>query len=93
MNHIAYGVTWWAENSIRKVETSWEPPAPHKTKGATIKYLEKSFNSLKKILNSVDLNEEAILGVLATLNHVTHHWGQATMYVRCNGITPAEYTF
>jgi hypothetical protein len=93
MNHIAYGVNWWKENYILKVKTSWEPPAPCKTKAETIKSLERSFVSLKEVLNSVDLNDEIIHGVFATLDHITHHRGQATTYLRCNGITPAEYIF
>jgi hypothetical protein len=93
MNHINYGVNWYKENYIRKVKTSWEPPALYKTKAETIKNLERSFASLKEALNSVDLNDEIIHGVFATLDHITHHRGQATTYLRCNGITPAEYIF
>jgi len=93
MNHIAYGITWWKENYVLKVKTSWDPPAPNQTKSETIKLLEQSFASLKDDVRSVDLNEEIIYGVFATLDHITHHRGQATTYLRCNGITPSEYIF
>jgi uncharacterized damage-inducible protein DinB len=93
MNHIIYGINWYKENYIQKTKTPWEPPAPHKTKTATIKNLEQSFVALKKVLNSIDLDEERIHGVYTTLDHVTHHRGQATTYLRCNGIKPAEYIY
>ncbi|HET6544776.1 MAG TPA: DinB family protein, partial [Chryseolinea sp.] len=54
MNHIVYGINWYNENYIQKTKTPWEPPAPHKTKAATIKSLEQSFVALEKVLNSVD---------------------------------------
>ena len=53
------GLTGISENYIEKTKTPWEPPAPHKTKAATIKSLEQSFVALKKALNSVDLDEES----------------------------------
>lgn len=93
INHIAYGITWWKENYIRKVKTSWNPPPPCKTKKETIKNLEQSFAALKEDLNSVYLDDATIHGVYTTLDHITHHRGQATTYLRCNGIAPAEYIF
>ena len=93
INHIAYGLTWYNENYIQKRKTPWEPPVPHKTKAWTIKSLEQSFGSLKKVLNAIDLDDDIIHGVYATLDHVTHHRGQATTYLRCNSITPSEYIF
>jgi len=93
INHIIYGINWYKENYIQKTKTPWEPPAPHKTKAATVKSLEQSFVALKKVLNSVDLDEERIHGVYTALDHITHHRGQATTYLRCNGIKPAEYIY
>ena len=93
INHITYGINWYKENYIEKTKTPWEPPAPHKTKAATIKGLEHAFVALKKALNSVDLDEESTHGVYTTLDHITHHRGQATTYLRCNGIKPAEYIY
>jgi hypothetical protein len=40
-----------------------------------------------------NLNEEAIRGFYATLDHVTHHRAQAVTYLRCNGITPPDYVY
>lgn len=93
MNHIAYGVVWWTENCIRKVKTPWDPPAPYKTKADTKRSLQQSFDYLNEVLNAADLDHETIHGVFATLDHITHHRGQATTYLRCNEITPAEYIF
>ena len=93
MNHITYGIKWYSENSIQKIETPWEPPAPHKTKEATIKSLEQSFVALKKGLNGIVLDEERIHGVNTTLDHISHHRGQATTYLRCNDIKPADYIY
>jgi uncharacterized damage-inducible protein DinB len=93
MNHIAYGVVWWTENCILKVKTPWDPPASYKTKADTRKSLQQSFDYLNEVLNAADLDDETIHGVFATLDHITHHRGQATTYLRCNGITPAEYIF
>lgn len=31
--------------------------------------------------------------LLATLDHITHHRGQAIIYLRCNNIAPPEYVF
>lgn len=93
MNHIEYGIRWYNENYIQKTKSAWEPPAPRKTKAATIKSLEQSFESLKKDLKSADLDEECIHGVYTTLDHITHHRGQATTYLRCNGIKPADYIY
>ena len=93
MSHIVYGMKWYSENYIQKIKTEWQPPAPHPTKAATIKSLEKSFDALKKEVISVVLDEERIHGVYTTLDHITHHRGQATTYLRCNSIKPAEYIY
>ena len=93
MNHITYGIKWYSENYIQKIETTWEPPAPHETKEATIKSLEQSFVALKKDLDGIELNEDRIHGVYSTLDHITHHRGQATTYLRCNDIKPADYIY
>ena len=93
MNPIVYGMKWYAENYIQNIKTEWQPPAPHTTKAATLKSLEKSFDALKKEVNSVVLDEERVHGVYTTLDHITHHRGQATTYLRCKSIQPAEYVY
>jgi len=92
MNHIAYGIEWWTKNYIQKEETEWEPPAPKKTKKETIANLGHAYQFLKDSLNG-NASEEKINGLYATLDHITHHRGQATTYLRFNGITPPEYVY
>jgi hypothetical protein len=93
MNHIAYGIIWWKENYIRKNETPWAPPVAFTTRNDTNQYLEGAFQSFKESLDSTKLNDEVIHGIYATLDHITHHRGQATVYLRAIGLTPPEYVF
>jgi uncharacterized damage-inducible protein DinB len=65
LHHIAYGIEWWKDNYVKRVKTSWEPPATSKSRKEAVSYLD----------------------------HITHHRGQAIIYLRCNGIAAPEYTF
>ncbi|MGC3944648.1 MAG: DinB family protein [Chryseolinea sp.] len=91
MNHIAYGLTWWESNFIRKKELAWEPPNDKATKKEIIKLLSDGFNSLEKIASSSTASDKLTLGIWATLDHVTHHRGQAVLHLRNLGLTPPEY--
>jgi uncharacterized damage-inducible protein DinB len=93
MNHIAYGIEWWTANFIKKTETPWNPGAPEKTIEKTNAYLKKAYATLRKTINEVQLSEDAVKGFYATLDHITHHRGQATVYLRLKGIIPPEYTY
>jgi uncharacterized damage-inducible protein DinB len=93
MNHIAYGIQWWTDNYIRKTETAWDPPAVEETKEQTITRLSRAYGSLQDILNKEQLNEEKTYGFHATLDHITHHRGQAVLHLRCQGIEPPEYIY
>ena len=93
MNHIGYGIIWWTENYIRKQQTSWEPPAYKKTKDETISYLQQAYKSLEDALTKALFTEDLVNGFHATLDHITHHRGQATTYLRLQDITPPEYTY
>jgi uncharacterized damage-inducible protein DinB len=93
MSHIAYGIQWWEENYIREKQTPWSPPDPKKNKKQAVEYLKQSFNDLRKTLEGNKLSENAVKGFHATLDHVTHHRGQAVTYLRCSGITPPEYVY
>lgn len=93
MNHIAYGIEWWGKNYILKVETAWNPPAPEHGKKRTIDGLKKAYSNLVKTINKEQLSEEGIKGFYSTLDHITHHRGQASVYLRLNGIVPPEYTY
>jgi uncharacterized damage-inducible protein DinB len=93
MNHIAYGIEWWQDNYIKQTEKSWDPPAARTTKKQTIAYLRQAYDALQNTLNSEDLNEDKIQGFHATTDHITHHRGQAIIYLRCRGIEPPEYIY
>ena len=93
INHIAYGIQWWEANYIKLKETKWDPPSAKANKKETIKQLQKSFQSLEETLNNEKLTDERVKGFYSTLDHVSHHRGQATLHLRLNGITPPEYAF
>jgi uncharacterized damage-inducible protein DinB len=44
-------------------------------------------------VNTQKLTDKAVQGFHATIDHITHHRGQAVIYLRSNGITPPEYTY
>jgi|SRR5579859_1207846 len=91
IHHIGYGIYWWEDNFIRGKKTAWEPPVPTVGKKATIDYVKKAFVDLQKTVEGSADGDELVHGLWATLDHVTHHRGQATVYLRCKGIAPAEY--
>jgi uncharacterized damage-inducible protein DinB len=93
LHHIAYGIHWWKENYIKGAETAWEPSAAKGEKTEIIANLDKVYESLKNTICNLTLNDKAIQGFNATLDHITHHRGQAVLYLRCNGITPPEYIY
>ncbi|MEO6287264.1 MAG: DinB family protein [Dyadobacter sp.] len=93
LNHIGYGIYWWEENYIRGIETDWNPPASLTSKSKIATYLLDAFEMLEKTLAELSDRNEAIAGFHTTLDHITHHRGQATTYLRCCGITPPEYIY
>jgi uncharacterized damage-inducible protein DinB len=93
IHHIAYGIYWWTENFIQEHSSPWQPPAVTATKRETVHYLMQAFASLRKTTNAVEPTEEMVYGFYATVDHITHHRGQATVYLRCQGLTPPEYVF
>src|SRR5215467_13994572 len=80
MQHIAYGIDWWKENYINGKETAWQPPVAKGEKKEAIAKLEKAYGSLQKTISNIQLTDQAIYGFHATLDHITHHRGQAIMY-------------
>lgn len=93
LNHIAYGIEWWNDNYIKKIQTEWNPPAAEKTRKQVIGYISQAYASLKDTISKESLNDDKIKGFYATTDHITHHRGQAVIYLRCQGITPPEYTY
>ncbi|ANH82757.1 hypothetical protein A8C56_18820 [Niabella ginsenosidivorans] len=93
MNHITYGIYWWQENYVKNQETAWDPPAPKNGKQSVIACLSDAYTDLKSTLGSVKWNDRVLQGLYATLDHITHHRGQAVVYLRCSGIEPPEYVY
>ena len=93
IHHIGYGLYWWNENYIKGKEVPWDPPATKTNKKEVIKYLEAAYSAVKDTLEKQKLTDVAVKGFHATLDHTTHHRGQAVVYLRCHGITPPEYTY
>jgi uncharacterized damage-inducible protein DinB len=93
LNHIGYGIYWWEENYIRVTETNWNPPANLASKDEIATYLLDAFEMLEKTLAELPDSHEVNAGFHTTLDHITHHRGQATTYLRCCGITPPEYIY
>lgn len=93
LHHIAYGIQWWGDNYIRGTETPWAPPSAKANKKDVIAYLEQAYGSLKELVSKQSMNEEAMKGFHATIDHITHHRGQAVLHLRCKGIAPPEYMY
>ena len=93
LNHIAYGILWWESNVIKNIETEWEEPATLSNKEAIKKYLNDSYEVLKQTVEKSEVSDDLILGFNSTLDHITHHRGQAVLFLRYNDITPPEYDY
>jgi len=93
LHHIAYGIQWWQENYIKGNEIAWVPPATVVKKKELHSYLEQAYDELKATVDTSKLTEDAVKGFHATLDHITHHRGQAVTYLRCQGIEPPEYGY
>ncbi|MCF0073017.1 DinB family protein [Dyadobacter sp. CY261] len=93
LSHIAYGIYWWEENYIRGTESDWSPPASAQTKVDAQAALEAAYDMLAKSVNALKPDTDQLNGFHATLDHITHHRGQATTYLRCCGIEPPTYVY
>jgi uncharacterized damage-inducible protein DinB len=92
LHHIAYGIEWWEANYIKQTKTEWNPPPVKGTRKEVIAYLNKAYDALKTTITQ-KLSEEAINGFHATIDHITHHRGQATIHLRGQGVVPPDYTY
>ncbi len=94
LNHIGYSILWWEDNYLLGREVAWQPPLVASDKQSVRQYLEKCFLHFKETCEQLSLDGvEEFQGFYATLDHVTHHRGQAVVYLRCYGITPPEYIY
>lgn len=93
MHHIAYGIQWWEANYIKGIETAWDPTPVKKKKQEIIDYLEQAYEALAKTIHSIKPEPAAVKGFYTTLDHITHHRGQATLHLRYNEIEPPEYRY
>jgi len=93
IDHIAYGIEWWQNNFMKGNKIEWNPPGFKSTKKQVIENLLQAFDTLEATIHSMEINDRVIHGYYATLDHITHHRGQATVYLRCQGIAPPEYSY
>jgi uncharacterized damage-inducible protein DinB len=93
LSHIAYGIQWWEANYVKGEKMDWAPPVAKTGKNDVRKYLESAYDGLKNTISSGNSNESVVRGFYAALDHITHHRGQATIYLRANGIVPPEYAY
>ncbi len=93
MDHLAYGIAWWENNFVKGNKVDWNPPASKKNKKEVISHLNQSYDSLQKTLEAEKLTDNSMTGFFATLDHITHHRGQATMYLRSQQIAPPDYMY
>ena len=93
LHHIAYGIEWWEANFVKGTKTEWAPPASVTGKKEVIAYLNNAYGALATTISQPGLSAEAVAGFHATLDHITHHRGQATTYLRCNGIAAPDYMY
>jgi len=93
MSHIAYGIYWWEENYIRGTESEWNPPVAASDKTDALARLNAAFGMLEQCVKALKPITSELNGLHATLDHITHHRGQATTYLRCCGITPPDYAY
>jgi uncharacterized damage-inducible protein DinB len=93
MHHIAYGIKWYWDNAAGN-KPEWNPPPVKKGKEEVVKYLEQAYDALKKTIEKEEkLTNDTIKGFYATIDHITHHRGQAVVYLRYKSIEPPEYTY
>jgi uncharacterized damage-inducible protein DinB len=93
LSHIAYGIQWWEANYVKGEKMDWAPPTAKSSKKEVRKYLESAYEGLKKTVSGSNGNENVVKGFYATVDHITHHRGQATIYLRAQGIVPPEYVY
>jgi uncharacterized damage-inducible protein DinB len=93
LNHIAYGIQWWQQNYITGNKTDWNPPPVKVKKQEVIALLSQAYDDLQHTIKKQTLTEQSSYGVHATLDHITHHRGQAVIYLRTNGVEPPEYVY
>lgn len=93
LHHIAYGIQWWENNYVKKKETAWEPTPVTPDKETTMRYLEDAYAGLRTTISNAKDTEAVAKGFYTTLDHITHHRGQAVVFLRCKGITPPEYMY
>ncbi|MEL7003371.1 MAG: DinB family protein [Bacteroidota bacterium] len=93
LNHIAYGIQWWDSNVIKKIVTEWEEPATPTNKEDIMMYIHEGYDMVKRTIEESEISDDLINNFNSTLDHITHHRGQAVLFLRKNNITPPEYDY
>ncbi|PWT75244.1 MAG: hypothetical protein C5B59_09450 [Bacteroidetes bacterium] len=93
LHHLAYGIQWWEDNYVKGKKTDWNPAPAKGKKKEIMDSIQNAYDSLRETVMDSKESQHLFAGFHATLDHITHHRGQATIYLRCKGITPPEYTY
>ncbi|HYG00809.1 MAG TPA: DinB family protein [Chryseosolibacter sp.] len=93
LSHIAYGIEWWEHNYIKGIKKDWAPPVTKTSKKEVMDYLAAAYGGLTETIAASHVNDEIVKGFFMTLDHITHHRGQAVIHLRKHGIVPPEYVF
>lgn len=93
MSHIAYGIIWWKDNFVENAKSEWNPSAVSRSKMESIQMLNQCYDSLKVSIQRVVITDQVVVGFYATIDHITHHRGQAVLHLRAQNVSPPEYIF
>jgi len=93
LDHMAYGIMWWENNFVKGNKIEWNPPASKKNKKEVINYLNQSYDSLQSTIQKEKPTDRVMTGFFATLDHITHHRGQAVLFLKAQNIAPPEYMY
>ena len=93
LHHVAYGIQWWEANYMREKETPWDQPPAKDNKQAVIDYLNQVYDALAVTVHQQKLTDKVVQGFHATIDHITHHRGQAVIHLRAQGVVPPDYVY
>lgn len=93
LSHIAYGIYWWEQNFVKGVKVEWTSPAAPTSKKEIVDALTTAYDSLRKTIETSPVDDEVTKGFFMTIDHITHHRGQAVIHLRKQGVVPPDYIF
>jgi uncharacterized damage-inducible protein DinB len=93
IHHIAYGIEWWTSNCVLGKELAWNPGTIPSSKKDITTLLNNAYDNLRTAIDESSPTAQEIQGFHSAVDHITHHRGQAVLYLRCKGIDPPEYSY